>query len=116
MAQYEISFKLSASRQSAVAKRLRAMLGPDVSFSIQKERTARSRGDRLSEAEASFEDAKSTVSELKDEMQEWMDSIPENLQNGSKANEVQEALDALESIEGDMENIDFGSVNFPGMY
>lgn len=116
MAKYQINFTLQGARQSAVEKQVRALLGPDVSFSVQKEKIARSRSERLSEAEGSFDNAKSAVSELKDEMEQWMESIPENLQNGTKANEVQEALDALESIEGDMESIDFSSVNFPGMY
>jgi ribosomal protein RSM22 (predicted rRNA methylase) len=63
-----------------------------------------------------IENAKQIVTELKDEMQNWYDSIPENLQSGTKADEVQEAIDALESLEGELESLDFNSVNFPGMF
>jgi len=56
------------------------------------------------------------VEELKDEISEWQDSIPENLQGGGKADEVSSALDELETILSEMENIDFGQVEFPGLY
>lgn len=116
MANYEIKLTVEAARRESVEKALVKTFGKDVPIhSVEKLKTAESRADRLGEAEGSLEDAKSVVSELKDEMQEWFDSIPENLQQGQKASEVQEAIDALESLEGDLENIQF-DVSFPGMY
>ena len=38
-----------------------------------------------------------TQEALKDELQEWYDNLPENFQNGSKGESLQEAIDALES-------------------
>lgn len=75
-----------------------------------------SRAERLSEAESDFESAKSTVEELRDEMTNWKDNIPENLQGGDKCSEVEEAESALEELINEMENIDFGNVSFPSMF
>lgn len=44
-------------------------------------------------------DAYSGMEELKDELQNWLDNMPESLRNGSKADELQEAIDAIESVE-----------------
>lgn len=116
MANYEITLTVEAARKESVEKALVKAFGKEVPlYSVEKLKSAESRSDRLAEAEGSVEDAKNVVSELKDEMQNWLDSIPENLQQGSKASEVQEALDALESLESDLENVQF-DVNFPGMF
>lgn len=115
MAEYKVTMHIEGARKASVEKKLKQMF-PDEDVQVEKVEAATSRADRLSEAESSLEDAKSVVTELKDEMQNWYDSIPENLQNGSKASEVQEAIDALESIESDLENVDLSSVSFPGMF
>ena len=39
--------------------------------------------------------AKDTVEELRDELQSWRDNLPENLQSGSKAEELDEAISNL---------------------
>lgn len=43
-----------------------------------------------------IEDAKSTCEELRDELQDWLDNLPENLQGGEKADSLQEAISQLE--------------------
>jgi len=43
-----------------------------------------------------IEEALSVAEELRDELENWKDSLPENLQSGSKADEIQEAIDMLE--------------------
>jgi hypothetical protein len=35
---------------------------------------------------------------LKDELQNWLDGMPENLQGGSKAEEIQDCINSVESI------------------
>jgi len=35
---------------------------------------------------------------LRDELQEWYDNLPENFQNGDKGDQLQSAIDALESV------------------
>lgn len=90
-------------------------------------------------------DAQSTLEDLKDELDSWKENLPESLQSGSKADELQEAVDALDSaistLEGgstpefDSEDLDetksqmetarteledaiseMEEVSFPGMY
>jgi translation elongation factor EF-1beta len=84
---------------------------------IRGEKTSpESRSKRINDAASIMEDAKAIVEELKDEMKQWYDSIPENLQSGSKAEEVQSAIDALEDVQSEMESISFYSVKFPRMF
>lgn len=117
MARYKVEMQVEDRLPTSVEKKLRQVFGKDVPIhTTEKLTTPESRADRLSEAENEFENAKSVVIELRDEMQNWFDSIPENLQNGSKADEVQEAIDALETLEGEMDCIDFSSVSFPSMF
>ena len=126
MARYTITLTVEAAQPASVEKKLRTAFGEDVPVhTVEKLKTAESRADRLSEAsgniESSIEDAKNAVEELKDEMQNWYDSIPENLQSGDKANEVQEAIDALENCSSELDNLDisgcgFDDVSFPSMY
>ena len=51
---------------------------------------------RTSTLGAAIDEALSTAEELRDELQEWKDNLPENLQDGQKADELQEAIDYLE--------------------
>jgi hypothetical protein len=48
--------------------------------------------------EAAVGDSLSEFESLGEEMREWYDNMPENLQSGSKGDEVSEAVDALENI------------------
>lgn len=113
MAEYKVSFIVDGARLASVEKKVKAVF-PNAD--VEKVEHKNSRADRLSEAESMVEDAKSIVEELKDEMEQWRDSIPENLQGGGKYAEVEECEDALESIVSEMENLDFSSVSFPGMF
>lgn len=113
--QYRVSFNLTAANAASVAKKLRDALGVDISLSVQKIERNPSRADRLSEIEATVADAVQEVGSLREEMEEWHGNIPENLQSGEKAEQVQSAIDALQQIENDLEGVDFSSVEFPGM-
>jgi hypothetical protein len=53
-----------------------------------------------------IEEASGKIDELADEMQSWADSMPENLQDSSKHEQVTDAGDALTQIAGDVPNID----------
>jgi len=115
MAQYKVSMTIDGTRLNSVRKKIEELF-PNSFALVVKIEANQSRADRLGEAESSVEDSKSIVSELCEEMQSWFDSIPENLQGGSKADEVQEAIDSLQQISDDLENIDFGNVSFPAMF
>lgn len=45
-----------------------------------------------------IDDAMGMFQELRDEMQSWLDNLPENLQNGSKGEAIQECIDSLEQF------------------
>ena len=112
MARYKVT--LTAASSLALKAKLKK-LGID-DAKIEKIDNPSSRADRLREAESNFEEAKSQVEELKEEMEIWRDSLPENLQNGDKASQIEDCISALEDISGNMDSVDFSSVDFPGMY
>jgi len=123
MAKYKISLTVKAAQPASVEKKLRDAFGADLPIhTVEKITTLESRSARLTDALSDFEcsrdDCKSIVEELKDEMQNWLDSIPENLQSGGKAEEVQEAIDALDSLEDELDNVEIPAVdvNFPSMF
>jgi hypothetical protein len=69
-----------------------------------------SRADRLAEVLdkmdwGTIETAQSEVECLKEELQNWLDNMPENLQSSNKADELQTAIDDLEDIESELQTI-----------
>ncbi len=58
------------------------------------------------------------VEQLREELEEWLDNLPENLQCSNKAEMLQEAIDNLENIGEELENIQElqHDVEFPGMF
>jgi hypothetical protein len=59
--------------------------------------------------------AQSEAEELRDELQAWLDNLPENLQGGDKADQLQTAIDALEEFIGGCEQASGVEVEFPTM-
>ena len=43
--------------------------------------------------------ALSDIDDLRDELQEWYDNLPESFQNGSKGEQLQEAIDNLQDVD-----------------
>lgn len=74
-----------------------------------------SRAERFADAMAEVGSARSTCEELRDELQSWLDNMPENLQSSSKADQLQEAIDALDEVIGRLDDAEGTSVEFPGM-
>ena len=95
-----------------------AKLREQLAASIQRVPKGKSpsRADRLGEAEAAVEDAKGIVEELKDEINSWYENLPESFKSGDKGEALQECESQLDEIISNLENVDFGSVEFPGMY
>lgn len=116
MANYKITLTVEAAKQASVEKKLKEAFGAEIPIhSVEKLKTAESRSDRFSEAEGLCDDARGIVEELKDEMEQWYDSIPDNLKNGDKANEVEECKSNLEELRSNLESLDW-SASFPGMF
>lgn len=76
----------------------------------------KSRADRFAEAQSLASDAKSQIEELRDELQGWLDGLPENLQSGSKAEALQSAIDELETAINGLDEAEGASPDFPGMF
>lgn len=69
----------------------------------------------MSEIEEQVTSTTSDIDDLIGEMEEWKDSIPENLQGSDKASEIEECIDALNELKDSIEGLDFSSVSFPAM-
>jgi hypothetical protein len=115
MAKYRVTITTDGTNIKAVQKACKEAFGADISAQVEKIERNPSRSDRLSDAEGAAEDARLMVEELRDELQGWRDNLPENVQDGNKASELDDAISALEEIISNMESLDFGSVTFPGM-
>jgi hypothetical protein len=117
MAQYQITLKVDGTRKEFVEKALRKAFGDDAPvFTVEKVKTPESRAARLAEAEAMADDARQIVEELKEEMEQWRDSIPENLQSGDKYSQVDDCCTNLDDLHSNLEQCEFGSIDFPGMF
>ena len=89
---------------------------PDASVSVHRKEPAESRDARFSEAQDYVSLAKSTAELLKEELENWLESLPENLQNGSKADELNDAICSLEDFISGLEQAEGVDVSFPGMF
>jgi len=112
--EYLVTLRIKASTLPAVEKRAKAAFG-DRLRSVEKVGRGFSRGAELAEAEKHVEAAAEIVRELKGDMEEWRDGMPENFQATQKYEEVDECASKLESLETDLDGIDF-DVDFPGMF
>lgn len=75
-----------------------------------------SRSARFQAVIDSIDSAKSDIETLKEELENWLDNMPENLQDGQKASELQEAIDALDDIVSNLEDVVDTEVTFPSMF
>lgn len=74
-----------------------------------------SRADRFSLLQNDIINAKDGIETLRDELQDWLDNIPENLQGGSKAEQLEETIDELDTIIDSLDEAGTTDINFPGM-
>lgn len=113
--QYTVTIVVEASRLETVTKEANAAF-PGAVRSVRKVDTNKSRSDRLDSIARDVQDAQNGVEELRDELQEWYDNLPESFQSGEKGDSLNEAISLLEDIASSLESVDFNSVDFPTMY
>lgn len=89
---------------------------PGAVIHVSRREPAESRADRFSEAQSNISDGKSEAEELLDELESWRDGLPENLQSGSKADELEEAISSLQEFIDACDSAESVDVTFPGMY
>lgn len=75
-----------------------------------------SRAKRFEEAQANVALAKEEAENLRDELNEWKDNMPENLQGGQKYSDLEEAVSQLDEYIDNLETAEGAEVEFPGMY
>ena len=115
MPMYNVTLKIEGAMVKTVAKKAQQFFGGDAEVTVSKVLVPHTRTERLTEAENLVAGALSIVEELHAEMESWYDGMPENLQQGDKASQVEEARDALDEIKSALEEVDMSSVSFPGM-
>lgn len=122
MAQHVIEITVTKDGlKEATVKRLVKLLEKDLGKTAEvtsrKVEYPDSRPDRFAAAFGLIGEAKSELESLKEELEEWKNNLPENLQSGSKAEELDEAVSSLEDIIGDMETLEGrdSDVTFPAM-
>jgi flagellar biosynthesis chaperone FliJ len=59
---------------------------------------------------STLEEARSLLSDIRDEEQEYYDNMPESLQGGEKGDKANEAVNALESAHDEIDGFDFDGV------
>lgn len=115
MPKYSMRLVVDGTRLDAMQRMAKTYFG-DALVSCTKVDLASSRAQRLALIEQVVADCAADVEELKEEMEEWGDSIPESLQGGGKAEEVEQAISDLEELKDNLEGLDFTSVSFPSMF
>ena len=89
---------------------------PNASVMITRQEPPETRAEKFAHAQSLASDAKGVAEELTEELQSWLDGLPENLQSGSKADELSEAISGLEEFTEAMDTAENSSVTFPSMY
>lgn len=100
--------------EKIVEKALREKYGEGASITVTDASPPESRADRFSEAMSKVSDAKGECEALRDELDEWKGNMPESLQNGSKAEELDAAIGELEEVIQELEAVEGRDVSFPG--
>lgn len=88
---------------------------PDAAVSIGRYDKPESRADRFADAKEKIGQGRAMIEELQEELQNWRDGLPENMQDGEKANQLDEAIQNLESCRDSAEEAENAEVEFPSM-
>ena len=99
-----------------LAKSLREEFGDDALIVIHDSSPPESRADRLQFALDKVADARAEIEVLKEELEEWLENLPENFADGEKGDALREAIDGLDSMVSDLESIEGNSVDFPSAF
>lgn len=113
MPTYRVTFTTTEARITTLEKKLREQyLGE--TFTVHRIDENKSRAERLQDAEGDVNAAASTVQELIDEAQGWVDNLPENVQGGEKEEQLNDLIGDLQEIVDTLEGIGW-DIEFPGM-
>ena len=74
----------------------------------------KSRADRYADILESMQAPLDAMKELKEELEAWRDNMPENLQGGSKYEELEDSITELDDVIQQIEEALEREVSFPG--
>lgn len=112
---YRLTFSVEAANIASVESKIQKYFGDVLKGEVKKIDLPNSRPDRLKDCEQKVHDAMEEVEELRTELEDWYDALPDSFQNGDQGENMQEAMDNLQAIHDELENVDFSTVSFPGM-
>ena len=72
------------------------------------------RADRFAAVKVKIGEARTDIEELRDELQSWLDNLPENLQGGSKADQLEGVISELDDLMSSLEDAENTEIEFPG--
>jgi len=113
--EYIVTLRIKGSTLPAVTKKAEAAWGDRVK-KISHVRRSSTNQNLLDDAKEMVEGAAEIIAELHGAMEEHRDNTPENFQGNETYSAVEEAVDALESLESEIDGIlpSFDNVEFPG--
>lgn len=88
---------------------------PDARVVATRAEPPTSRADRFEELKGFVEDALTGAEELREELQNWNDNLPEGLQGGDKSSALEEAVGQLDEFISNAEQARDIEVEFPSM-
>lgn len=112
---YRLTLLVEAANINSVESKLKQLFGEATVASLKKIDLPNSRSQRLTDAYQQVESAMEEVEELRTELESWYDSLPDSFQQGEQGDSMREAMENLQRIHDDLEGVDFGNVEFPGM-
>lgn len=68
------------------------------------------RRKKLDEINQTLAEARAELETVRDEEQEYYDNMPESFQSGERGAKAQEAIDAMETVIDDLENIELSDI------
>lgn len=119
MARWTLTVSGKGVRGETVRKlgeKMKEHFGEGVSITLADATPPEGRAERFSAATSLINDARSEIESLRDELQVWKDGLPENLQDGAKAGELDDAISTLEDMVSNLEEQEVQDVTFPGMF
>jgi len=75
----------------------------------------KSRRERFEEIQGRIAEAKEGIEELRQELEDWRDNIPENLQAAAKADELDQVIGELEDLTQSLDEVCEADIEWPRM-
>lgn len=118
MAYWQINIRGKNIRKATIekmAEKFKDDLGEGATILVTDATPPETRPERFHVAIGNIDDVRSEIESLRDELQDWYDGMPENFQSGDKGDQLQTAIDELETLSSNLEDAAGTEVEFPGM-